>query len=304
VSQPERAIEELSAEARANHIASSNASFEWRQRAYPRSVVGVAEGDSWFDYVPAWFEDPVKGDLIGHLHATRRYNIFRVAAAGDTLENMVWGTEYAEASWTPRTPQLEQTLHEIERKQPQIFLFSGGGNDFAGSELEGLLNHAESGLPALREAHAEYVFGEVVPRAIETLIGRVHAAKRDLHVFLHGYAYAIPDGRGVIRITPGWQFYGPWLRPAFTKKRILELAEMQAILRGLVDRFNAALAAVARRHARVHYIDLRPVITERHWANELHPTARGFGLVADAFDAAIQASLRGGGSPRKRRSRS
>jgi hypothetical protein len=75
---------------------------------------------------------------------------------------------------------------------------------------------------------------------------------------------------------------------------------MREILRGLVDRFNAALAGVARRHARVHHIDLRQLIGDEHWANELHPTAKGFGLVAEAFDSAIQAALRGGKSPRKR----
>jgi hypothetical protein len=42
----------------------------------------VAEGDSWFDY-------PVGLDILDHLRRDYRYDIFKVAESGDTLENMV-----------------------------------------------------------------------------------------------------------------------------------------------------------------------------------------------------------------------
>lgn len=122
----------------------------------------VAEGDSWFDY-------SVGLDILDHLKRDYRYDIFKVAEAGDTLENMVYGTEIG-SNFSRRMPPIETTLSAIERYQPKVFLFSGGGNDIAGSELASYLNHKSSTLPVLREDYLRYVFSTVAKRAYKDLI--------------------------------------------------------------------------------------------------------------------------------------
>lgn len=262
-----------------------------RPRARAARARVLAEGDSWFDYLPAYLDDPRRGDLLGHLHDMDRYELRRVARAGDTLENMVYGTDYRERDWSPLAPQLEATLAELRRMQPQVFLFSGAGNDLAGDELASFLNHRDSGLPPLREAQLDAYIRDALIPSFETLIRRVKEISPRTLIFIHGYDYAIPDGRAVIRIVPGWSYIGPWLRPAFVRKRILDPGTMRDIVRTLINRLNDAIADVAARHADVHHLDCRTIVGDGEWANELHPTSRGFGQVARLFDEKIQAAL-------------
>jgi hypothetical protein len=65
----------------------------------------------------------------------------------------------------------------------------------------------------------------------------------------------------------------------------------------LIDRFNAMLRRVVALEAFAHvrYVDVRDQLSnaadyKTWWANELHPTERGFGAVADRFAAAIRQS--------------
>src|SRR5215203_1787158 len=81
----------------------------------------VSEGDSWFDY-------PMYKNLIDHVDDTNRFAIYRLEYSGDTVTNMVGNG----SSWKG----LNALKEIIESEQPRLFLFSGGGNDIVGSELE------------------------------------------------------------------------------------------------------------------------------------------------------------------------
>lgn len=72
----------------------------------------------------------------------------------------------------------------------------------------------------------------------------------------------------------------------------------------LVDRFNSMLRRVVAlsEFSHVRYVDVRGVLSNAAdykvwWANELHPTPRGFKTVADRFAEAIQPDWHSG-SPR------
>jgi hypothetical protein len=238
----------------------------------------VAEGDSWFDY-------PVGLDILDHLKRDYRYEIFKVAEAGDTLENMVYGTEIG-SNFFRRMPPIEMTLSAIERYQPKVFLFSGGGNDIAGSELASYLNHKSSTLPVLREDYLRYVFSTVAKRAYKDLIKFVTEANSDIHIISHGYGYATPDGRSV-RIV-GIRFAGPWLRPILVRKNIIEAEEGRHLMRSLIDRFNEMLQELENEHDNFHYIDLRPHISDGDWTNELHLYNQSYRRVAERFHRKIQ----------------
>ncbi len=256
-----------------------------------RQFTIVAEGDSWFDYKPAFLE--LTGflkhgkDLLGHLQTSGRINVFRVSTAGDTLENMVYGTDTSGSGtgMKPKLPpQIDETLAAIRSKNADAFFFSGGGNDLAGVELASYLNHKDSGEGVLRGAMLDFVFGDFFIKSYNTLIRKVRAVKPGIPIFLHGYDYAIPDGRGVVN-TSLFTWKGPWLRPALVEKRYISPQEGRDILHAVMDRFNDALRQIAAANDNVHYIDLRGTLRDDasykdDWANELHPTSDGFMRVA------------------------
>ncbi len=271
----------------------SNAHFEERKqaptrralagRAALRQFIVVAEGDSWFDYKPAFLGGK---DLLGHLQTSGRINVYRVSKAGDTLENMVYGTETTGSGpgLTPKLPpQIEKTLNAIRDENADAFFFSGGGNDLAGVELGGYLNHKDWGQPILREATLSYIFGAYFDKALGDLIAKVHLIKPGIPIFLHGYDYAVPDGRTVRFL--GFSFAGPWLKPALMQKRHAGLDDGRKIMIDVLNRFNTALERVAAAHQNVHFIRLLGTLRtgpgyKEDWANELHPTSNGFKRLA------------------------
>ncbi len=243
----------------------------------------VAEGDSWFDYLPGI-------DILDHL-SDMGHAVIKVAKAGDTLENMVYGTLY-DRNFARRPNPLEQTLALLRSEKARFLLFSGGGNDVSGEELEAYLNHKDMNLGAIRTQYADYVFGTVIRDAYRNLIDRVRSeVGPDVHIISHGYANPIPDGRAVINIPWGWHFFGPWLRPALTKKNYVDDQERRGIMRDLVSRFNTTLRDMADDPAlrnRFHYLDLRPLISDDQWVNELHLKSSAYGVVAMEFDRVIR----------------
>mgnify|MGYP003576467195 CR=1 FL=1 len=242
----------------------------------------VAEGDSWFDYMPGI-------DILDHL-VNDGYGIAKLAKAGDSLENMVFGTAY-NRNFSRKPNPLDQTI-ALLKKGARIFLFSGGGNDVAGSELEGYLNHKDSGTGTpLRTAYVDHVFGVVVKATYMHLARRVRAeVGHPVHIITHGYGWAIPDGRAVINLPWGWKFIGPWLRPALTKKNYVERQQQRALVKELVNRFNSTVGAIASDpefRDWFHYIDLRTLIDDRWWVNELHLRSSAYRKVADKFKSVI-----------------
>ncbi|HET9317653.1 MAG TPA: hypothetical protein VFQ51_18820 [Vicinamibacteria bacterium] len=236
----------------------------------------IAEGDSWFDY-------PMN-DVLSMLEDEHGYDVEAVAHKGDTLEDMAYG----EGQFDDFVRLLEKLLRQ--GRVPDAILISGGGNDIAGDEFAILLNHALSGLPPV---NADVVRGVIDVRLRNAytflLSGLAEVAQRYLsrpiRTLLHGYDYAIPDGRGFLG---GWAFLpGPWLQPGLRQKGYQELTANKAILVSLMDTFNDMLKQVAATPAfgHVKYVDLRNTLTsgagyKNDWANELHPTKSGFRAVA------------------------
>ena len=98
----------------------------------------------------------------------------------------------------------------------------------------------------------------------------------------------------------GFHYIGPWLRPAFAMKRIAK-TDMEQSLTTLVDAFARMLVRLNDPANGIYHIDLRGLLARLYgsgadgykeaWANELHPTNRGFDLIADQFSAAILKAL-------------
>jgi lysophospholipase L1-like esterase len=243
----------------------------------------LAEGDSWFDY--PWT------DILRVLEDDYGYDVESVAHRGDRVEEMAYAGG-----------QLEEFARRIEKllRQsviPKAILLSGGGNDIAGNEFGMLLNHSLSGIAGLNEQVVAGVIDQRIRFAYTTILSAVttvcqHYTNQRIPIIVHGYDYPVPDGRGFLG---GWWFLpGPWLEPGFREKGFEQLQDRIDLVRKLIDRFNRMLHDVVGLpdFSHVKHIDLRKTLStgpdyKTLWANELHPTTKGFELVTAKFAAAI-----------------
>jgi lysophospholipase L1-like esterase len=296
-SLPQEMSPEEAAEWRTRHY--GNEGFQERLRIETAGLRGVAVGDSWFDYIPARLLGP--GDVLDCLVSTGQFNIYRTAKAGDTVEDMVWGTDFWSCTWDPRLKhQLSDAIDAIRTTQPNFFLFSGGGNDIAGDTFADYLDHAAYGGSALRQESLSFLINSYLRAAFRALFDEVQRAKAGLPIFFHGYNYPVADGRAVINGPLGFHWIGPWLRPALAKKRI-DHAQFAAVLTSLIDMYNAMLSSLHDPGRNIFYVDLRnslrtlygkdPDGYQKAWANELHPSNEGFKLIARKFAQEIKKTV-------------
>jgi hypothetical protein len=240
----------------------------------------VTEGDSWFDYSPGV-------DIVDCLRNHHDYVIANHASAGDTLENMIYGTGINKSFERISSP-IDIVLRRIHELKPKVFLFSGGGNDVVGEEFESYLNHRNSGLPVLREQLANDMISHVFRKYLEDLIYKIEAASPQTLIVAHGYGHTAPTGKGVDFFIFRWA--GPWLKPALVKKGIFEINEQRTAVFAMVDKYNEMLKELARQYRSFRYIDLRNMIDpDRDWVNELHLRNSAYARVAKRIHEEIQA---------------
>ena len=245
----------------------------------------VAEGDSWFDYLPG-------KDVLDWLRGEYGYTIHKFAQGGDTSENMVYGTKIR-GNFHREPAGLVEVVEAVVRFQPRAVLFSAGGNDVAGVELMTYLHHSSSpesqgGKNWLRVDEWKLALRHS-EAAIRYFAKAIWAANPKATVLMHGYARPVPDGRAVIRFPWGWHFIGPWLRPSFASKGYTDWKATEPWIGQMLDDYNMMLAGIAADVGDAfRYVDVRPVIGRNDWANELHPTNPGFARVADAIHAVLK----------------
>ncbi|MEL6599326.1 MAG: D-Ala-D-Ala carboxypeptidase family metallohydrolase [Pseudomonadota bacterium] len=224
----------------------------------------VSEGDSWFQY-PLLLKDTID-------HLTRPYAIKSLGAAGDLLERMVRKREY---------------LGALEETGAPILLLSGGGNDLcAGGALADHLEEFRKGkLPG------DYLlpsYQGLIDEALgnyETIFTDVARHYPDVTILCHGYDYPIPNN-------------GQWLGNPMKTRGIKDKGLQKAIADEMMNIFNRGLRRLADRMAHVEYLDLRGVVGDDRWHDELHPIDEGYRDVAQVFEAKIADVL--GTSPGKR----
>jgi hypothetical protein len=243
----------------------------------------VAEGDSWFDYP---FNDVLR--MLEDYHA---YDVESVAHKGDRVEEMAYGQGQLE--------ELTRTIEKLLRQGviPKAILLSGGGNDVAGAEFGMLLDHAQSALRGFNDQIVTGIIDQRVKSAYVTILSAItqicqDRLNRKLPILVHGYDYPVPDGRGFA--GGWWLFPGPWLEPGFREKGYASMTERMRLTKQLIDRFNAMIKEIAAltEFPHVTYVNLRNTLStgtdyKRYWANELHPTEKGFELVTNRFAGAL-----------------
>ena len=242
------------------------------------SLTVVSEGDSWFDY-------KISADLIDCLRRYHGYEIKNYATPGDTLENMIYGTQI-NRQFERVTPQIKIVLERVKNDQPDVFLFSGAGNDIAGDELGSFLHHAESGLGVLKHDFAVNTISVEFRKFYQDLISKIQSVSPSTHIFTHGYAYARPTGDGVGLL--GISFIGPWLLPALGRKGIDPETSGRQAIEELIDLFNEMLQSLDDEFEYFHYVDLRSFINDDDWRDEMLLKSSAFRLASDQVDLAIK----------------
>ena len=249
--------------------------------SYPRELTIVAEGDSWFAY-------PLRKDIIDYL-IRKGYAIDKYAKAGDTLENMVYGTEIKRRGnkvWNEGAISLQKTLNSIRKHKPKIVLFSAGGNDIVGSEILGYLNHNVSNPDDLLNKDIFQARLKEMKTAIEFFIKSVRTTHVDCNILMDGYDYAKVNGKGYNFIFRNIR--GPWLLPSFGMKGITQKEDHEEIIKYLVDEFNEMLIDLAAQYERFHHIDLRGKFpNDSQWDNEIHLKNSGYREIANIYHQKI-----------------
>lgn len=231
----------------------------------------LAIGDSWF-----WYPFP-GGSLVnrlGKLVESKEHNILAVGHDGAEAFDYVFGKH---------EKNVRTNLKLYGDSLSAVFI-SGGGNDFAGfNDLRPLLLHDCSRSQSAEDCFNRSAGGELprlmekIQNSYETLIGRIvmncHAPgfKR---VFVHNYDYAIPSGTG--------PFGGnaTWLKAALDDAKVP--AQYQAnCIRYILDKFTNVLEEIATNNSNVVVlVNSAGTLAPGDWANELHPTPRGFEKIA------------------------
>lgn len=263
-----------------------------RAQKHPERYTIVAEGDSWFQF-PLLIQE-----VVDHLFQT--YNVWSLGAAGDTLENMVYGAGVGNGA---------EFLTELRRMRSKahVFLFSGAGNDIIGEDpltklpmLEALLKpfNGDSGDVAGHIHHVE------LDRRIETLetgyrrlAGLVRAEKglATLPIIFHGYDYPYPYPWGTSDPrNPVYARNDQWLGRAFAARGINDGVLRRKILIHMIDRLYDMLADVAgaSETTGIWVVDCRGTLPRlEHWNDEIHGTTAGFANVGQAFHKVITKAL-------------
>lgn len=252
---------------------------------YPKDITIVAEGDSWFDY-------PLKKDILNYL-SKMGYGIKKFAVQGDTLENMIYGTEYkvkGDKATNPGPQSFQEVLYAIKKLKPQFFLFSGGGNDIVGQEIIGYLNHYRSKPASLINKKIFQARLAEMKNAIEYMITWVHKTHKGCHILMDGYDFAKVNGKGYTFIIKNIR--GPWILPSMGAKNILKKKDQEAIITYLVNEFNKMLKSLDKKYPFFHHIDLRHQFpNDNEWDNEIHLKNNGFKKVAQIYHNKISSIL-------------
>lgn len=228
----------------------------------------VSEGDSWFQY-PFLLDD-----IVDHL--TDTYRIRSLGAAGDTADNMVFGSR-----------QHVQALHS-ESRHVKAFLFSGAGNDIIGQGPDGEPMLTDLILNSAADRPEGYINRVHLGRTLESLrrsylhmISDVRSIPglSELPIVIHGYDYPFP-----VPASRSDERKSHWLRDPLDRREIRGAEMRRDVVKLLIDDLYDLLDGLASTDPRVFVVDLRGTLPNiADWHDEIHPTSEGFGRIAQKF---------------------
>jgi lysophospholipase L1-like esterase len=252
-------------------------------RLHPKRLVIISEGDSWFSY-------PLNRNIADYIEMMSDFSMLRLEHSGDEAREVLGAG----------SDQIKDLRKYLKRYPAELLLFSGGGNDIADENLPGLLNSRTPGMTwrdCINDAALAARLDEIVA-AYQRLIDARDTYRKTCHIVTHCYDYPVPNGipaKGPF----GLGHAGPWLKPRLVQMGINPATDGVPILRHLIDQFHDRLQALAAPvKNKFHVVDTRGTLTPNdplQWADEMHPSGVGAGLLAQRWRAALAAIFPGRG---------
>jgi hypothetical protein len=100
---------------------------------------------------------------------------------------------------------------------------------------------------------------------------------------VHGYDYVRAD-------HPEKIIRNGWVNKYMTEYGIKDAGDRGRLIRYLVDNFNSDLEELTRQHDIARYLDMRGLVAQNEWYDEIHPNDTGFAKVGQKFIAAIKSN--------------
>jgi hypothetical protein len=236
-------------------------------RQFPKRLVILTEGDSWFSY-------PLNANIADYIEMMSDFSILRLEHNGDEAREIL----------ATGSDQLKKLKYYLKSYPVDALLLSAGGNDLVASELSKLLDKKGNGntwQSSLKLARLTTVLDDIVA-AYARLLDARDTLRPNCVVVAHSYCYFRPDGRKATGPF-GLLKAGPWMRPVLMSKGIDPDTEGREVARYLVDELHARLSSLATTRSRFHVIDMRAALPadDTHWADEIHPSGTGFRRLAE-----------------------
>ena len=243
----------------------------------------IAEGDSWFSH-------PGTGGILNRFipgnYQEFQYEVHHKARPSDRLEDMVC------EDWQ-RNQIIELLRLEAKKgRKPRAILLSAGGNDIT-KKLKKIVNPRDGDNGILNIGFVNAFIRGFLYDLFRELIEYLTVTCNDLFdeevpILVHGYACAVPDGRGHKFKKKGW------IHPVFKRRGHENLVENAAAVEDVMKVFNQMVSSLSSEYSHVRYVDLRPLVTSNpeeaywvDWEDELHLTIVGLRKVAAELDTVI-----------------
>jgi len=231
----------------------------------------VADGDSWCAY-PRWLG--TGGGLADHLASIMGARLINLSRDGDAS---------AETFGLKNVNRIRDALKD----HPQIFLFTSGGDDFAGDQFRLAIKKNLGGdigkainWPWLHAAMDEIIedYRELQRLRDEYSPGTLIITQS------YGFPPASMMGAGV-KIC-GITAAGPWLAHGFIDRGWIRPTDQAAIVAPMLTELETRLAALASLDPMHLHVNLQPFLQPWHFGNELHLTSDGWDCAAQQINAA------------------
>jgi len=235
-------------------------------------LVVKATGDSWCDYPWPMLTG---GGLPEHLGPLLGVPILNGAHAGDSSEQ-VMGL---------------RRRHWLETQLPgtHILLVTFGGDDFAGDQFVIVLNRNTDGDTAKAVNWDRFdAILDLIVEDYEDLLELRDRLAPNCWVISQSYDFPVAAKMGVgaepLGIPVG---LGPWLQPGLVHQGWTHPEDQAAIVRQILLRFQARLAALAATHRNHLHVNTQGTLAPEDWQNEIHPKASGWFKLARRINLAL-----------------
>ncbi len=223
----------------------------------------LADGDSWFKY-----------PKIG------RSNIIEWLQDDFDIKNMSSNGDEAGAILSGK--QKIKICKELGDSFYDAFLFSGGGNDFMGeNDMDFYID--ENGI------RHDLVDNKLlsIKHSMIDMIERIdsYSMNKDIQIFTHCYDFIEPSGKGFKFL--GFTLAGPWVKPYLVKHGITDYKEQKAIIVELLTKLKSMYKELESEYPNFHLVDTHGLLNSKMYADEAHPSKRGFRIIAESFKAKI-----------------